>query len=74
MFDRAGHLPAPLLSNCQVFLDACRPVQFTLREQVLDVEADVLLRRLKELNHLVLREPGLLVLHADSSRVAPSLT
>jgi hypothetical protein len=43
--------------NYQVFLDSCRGFYFTLFESIVDMQADILLRRLKQFSHLDLRQP-----------------
>lgn len=48
--------------NCQGFLDNCRRVQFPVREDVLQVQGDVLLRGIEEFRHFELRQPDGLLL------------
>lgn len=53
---------AALILNCQGFLDSCRLRQLPLLEDVLDVQADVLLGGLEQLRHLSLIQPDRAVL------------
>lgn len=53
---------AALVLNCQGFLDSCRFRQLPFLEDVLDVQADVLLGGLEQLRHLNLIQPDRAVL------------
>ena len=64
--------PAPdgsraFLPNSQGFLVSCLKLQFTLCVNVLEMQADVLLGRLEQLRHVLLRQPDRLALkpHVD---------
>jgi hypothetical protein len=57
--------------NRQVFLDGCLRRHFSFVEDVLNVEADVLLAGLEQLRHVALGEPGGLAFHTDLQAGAP---
>src|SRR5262249_15070848 len=66
-------LPRPLRSNHQVRLDSCPRVELPLLVDVLQMEVDVLERRLEQLGHEGLREPDRLALEAAVDARAPVL-
>jgi hypothetical protein len=71
--DRSSYLTASLGLNCQVLLDGCRGVQLALREDVLDVQTDILLRGLKQLRQENLCEPDSPAIKADLEAALPVL-
>ena len=64
MLDRPPNLARPLGSNHQVRLDSCLRVELPLLVEVLQVQVDVLERRLEQLGHHGLREPQRIALEA----------
>ena len=51
--------------NCQGFLDRCRRIQLPVREEVFQVQGDILLGGIEEFRHLKLRQPNGLILGAE---------
>ncbi len=52
-------------TNCQVFLDSCPWQQLSLFEDILNMEADILLDRLEKIGHQLLRQPNRFILQPD---------
>ena len=59
------HGAMALLLNYQVFLDSCLTFEFAFFEQIVYMKTDILFGRVKQFDHLRLRQPHAVVLHAD---------
>ena len=64
--ERALHIPLALAANRQAFLVSCGGVQLAFLVDVLKMKADVLLGRVKQRGHQLLREPDRFALEAHS--------
>jgi len=67
------HRPVSFRLNRQGFLDSCRPLQLPFVVDVADVQADVLLRGLEQVRHVLLGEPDGFALEAHVDLQLPVL-
>ena len=64
-----GQIVFSVGGSCREFLGNCFSIQFAFREDVLQVQGDVIRRAAEQLSHRLLRQPECLVLEYDADKL-----